>query len=112
MASPPSPQRKSVSQVKASILQPAMTSHYELYLPLPNGGNAGDFNKIMTSNGIFYSIDQPNIQLSCSEATLPGSSLATLEINNDYTGVTERHAYRRSYDDRADLLLLSIVIIL
>jgi len=40
--------------------------------------------------------------LSCSEASLPGSSLATHEINNDFTGVTERHAYRRQYDDRAD----------
>ena len=102
MASPPSPDKKNVSQVKASLLRPALTSHYELYLPLPQG-NAGEFNKIMNSNGIFYSIDQPNIQLSCSEATLPGSSLATLEINNDYTGVTERHAYRRIYDDRIDL---------
>jgi hypothetical protein len=28
---------------------------------------------------------------------------ATLEITGDYTGVTERHAYRRVYDDRIDL---------
>ena len=40
--------------------------------------------------------------MSCSEASLPGSSLATHEINNDFTGVTERHVYRRQYDDRAD----------
>lgn len=40
--------------------------------------------------------------LSCSEASLPGSSLMTNEINDDYTGVTERLAYRRQYDDRAD----------
>jgi hypothetical protein len=43
------------------------------------------------------------LNLLCSEASLPGSSLATLEINNDYTGVTEKHAYRRIYDDRIDL---------
>jgi hypothetical protein len=95
---------RSVSQIKSSLLQPALTSHYELYLPLPNGGNAGDFSKIMKDNGVNYdSVTQNNIQLSCSEATLPGSSLATLEINNDYVGVTERHAYRRIYDDRIDL---------
>lgn len=36
-------------------------------------------------------------------SSLPGSNLATFEINNDFTGVTERHVYRRIYDDRIDL---------
>lgn len=99
----PTPAAKGISQIKSSLLQPALTSHYELYLPLPNGGNAGDFSKIMEKNGVTYSREQTNLQLACCEATLPGSSLATLEINNDYTGVTERHAYRRIYDDRIDL---------
>jgi hypothetical protein len=98
----PKPAARSVSQIKSSLLQPALTSHYELYLSMPNG-NAGDFNKIMLKNGVNFSAEQSNLQLACSEATLPGSSLATLEINNDYTGVTERHAYRRIYDDRIDL---------
>ena len=39
----------------------------------------------------------------CSEAVLPGSQLATTELNNDFTGVTERHAYRRIYDETIDL---------
>ena len=39
----------------------------------------------------------------CSEAVLPGSQLATTEMNNDFTGVTERHAYRRIYDETIDL---------
>jgi len=98
----PKPAARSVSQIKSSLLQPALTSHYELYLSMPNG-NAGDFNKIMLKNGVNFSTEQSKLQLACSEATLPGSSLATLEINNDYTGVTERHAYRRIYDDRIDL---------
>jgi hypothetical protein len=98
----PKPAARSVSQIKSSLLQPALTSHYELYLSMPNG-NVGDFNKIMLKNGVNFSTEQANLQLACSEATLPGSSLATLEINNDYTGVTERHAYRRIYDDRIDL---------
>ena len=41
--------------------------------------------------------------MSCCEASLPGSQLATLENNNDRTGVTEKHAYRRQFDDRIDL---------
>ena len=43
------------------------------------------------------------INLLCSEAVLPGSNLATFETNNDRTGVTERFAHRRIFDDRIDL---------
>lgn len=98
----PNPKARKISDIKSSLLQPALTSHYELYLPVP-GGNAGDFNTIMAKNGVSLTKSQSDIQLACCEATLPGSSLATHEINNDYTGVTERHAYRRIYDDRIDL---------
>jgi len=41
--------------------------------------------------------------LSCSEANLPGSSLATHDVTNDYQGVTEKMAYRRIYDDTLGL---------
>lgn len=97
------PSARSVSKIKSALLKPALTSHYEVYIPMPRG-SAGDFANIMRDNGVVYNgVVQDELQLACSEATLPGSSLATLEINNDYTGVTERHAYRRIYDDRIDL---------
>jgi hypothetical protein len=94
----------SMSTIKSRLLQPALTSHYicEFTPPEP----VKDFLNLRTDAGFVgatYSSDnQELIQLSCSEASLPGSSLATNEINNDYTGVTERHAYRRIYDDRSD----------
>ena len=52
-------------------------------------------------NSTNYRQDQLN--LLCAEASLPGSQLATTELTGDFTGVTERHAYRRMYDDRIDL---------
>jgi hypothetical protein len=52
-------------------------------------------------NGV--NLDQERLNLMCSEAVLPGSNLATFEINDNFHGVTERHAYRRVYDDRIDL---------
>jgi hypothetical protein len=52
-------------------------------------------------NGVV--LNQDKLNLMCSEATLPGSNLATFEINDNFHGVTERHAYRRVYDDRIDL---------
>ena len=39
----------------------------------------------------------------CSEASLPGSSLTTHEVNNEYHGVTEKMAYRRMYDETIGL---------
>jgi len=91
------PKPRKISDIKSSLLQPATTSHYELFLSIPEPVSAS-----MRQNGIIFSGIQNDLQLACCEATLPGSSLATLEINNDYTGVTERHAYRRIYDDRID----------
>jgi|688.fasta_scaffold459063_1 hypothetical protein len=92
------PKPRNISDIKSSLLQPATTSHYELFLSIPD-----PVSSMMKTNGIIFSGIQNDLQLACCEATLPGSSLATLEINNDYTGVTERHAYRRIYDDRIDL---------
>jgi hypothetical protein len=54
-------------------------------------------------SGFKSSSKQEQLNLMCSEATLPGSNLATFEINDNFHGVTERHAYRRVYDDRIDL---------
>jgi hypothetical protein len=95
------PTRKTVSYIKSRLLRPALTSHFEVEIGVPGGG----FSRFLADNGITLNSakDQPTLNLMCSEATLPGSNLATLEINNDFTGVTERHAYRRIYDDRIDL---------
>ena len=87
--------KKSVSELKSKILQPALTSHYEVRIFTPLGLNSSDAN--------LSSYDQDLMTLYCTEASLPGSSLNTFEINNDYNGVTERHAYRRMYDERIDL---------
>lgn len=94
------PSAKSVSQIKAALLHPATTSHFEVQIPLPKNLSATYLN----ANGIELSnTNLSNLNLMCCEASLPGSNLATLELNNDHTGVTERHAYRRVYDDRIDL---------
>jgi len=94
------PSPKTVTEIKKNLLQPALTSHYEVTVGLPNG-----FAKVMNEAFGYSAISghQEQLHLLCSEASLPGSQLATTEINNDFTGVTERHAYRRIFDDRLDL---------
>ena len=85
----PKPHKKVLSDLKASILSPALTSHFQCWFyPPPQVRSLLEGDER----------DDRFISLSCSEASLPGTSLATNEMVNDHTGVTERHAYRRQYD--------------
>jgi hypothetical protein len=91
------PSTRNIADIKSALLHPATTSHFDVFIDKPANLTA----QYMGVNGVIYNQDRLN--LMCSEATLPGSNLATLELTNDHTGVTERHAYRRVYDDRIDL---------
>ena len=86
----PRPHKKVLSDLKASILNPALTSHFQCWFYPPSAVRSllptGEVNEDRLWS------------LSCSEASLPGTSLATNELVNDFTGITERHAYRRQYD--------------
>ena len=84
------PSSKSVADFKANLLRPALTSHYEVEIGVPSALS-------LAPN------DKRTLHLQCSEASLPGSQLATTEINNDYVGVRELHAYRRIFDETIDL---------
>jgi len=95
------PKIRSVTDIKSKLLRPALTSFYEVDIDLPKGdGVLASRLSELRADG---SEDQDVLNLRCSEASLPGSNLATLETTNTYHGVTERHAYRRVYDDRLDL---------
>ena len=82
----------SVSKIKANLLNVAQSSLYKLTLSIPPAVNT----KLKGSLAVG---DYENINLMCCEANLPGSSLTTHEVNNDYHGVTEKMAYRRMYDE-------------
>lgn len=93
------PSSKSMFQIKEKLLRPATTSHFQAWFGPPVDVQ----NWIKSENRqINYPQISELISLSCSEASLPGNSLNTNEINDDRTGVTERFAYRKVYDDRAD----------
>ena len=85
------PAIRTVSNIKANLLRPALTSHFEVDLGIPDPLRS------------WLGQSQDKLNLMCSEAVLPGSQLATIEILNDYQGVTERHAYRRQFDQSIDL---------
>ena len=101
---PVNPSIRKVEDIKRNLLHPALTSHFECSFVIPDiqalaserQGTAKRFIELVTP------VDPDLLTLSCSEASLPGSNLATNELNSDFTGVTQRHAHRRIYDDRAD----------
>ena len=97
------PNRKSLSDIRATILKPAMTSQFMVYVDFPTKVKsymAENTRSLVDPQG---GVLRGGLNLACSEASLPGSSLATLELTSDRTGVTERHVHRRMFDDRIDL---------
>lgn len=108
MAAPPPIKKYKVSDLKSKILRPALTSHYICKFQPPTHivafQNFINYRTKAGFEGLNYSTEenQSLIELSCTEASLPGSTLATYDINDSFPGVTEKIAYRRLYDDRAD----------
>jgi hypothetical protein len=88
---------ETLSDIKTKLLRPSLTSHYFVEIQPKNTGFIDSRVRGSDSNKRF-----DRLSLACSEASLPGSSLATIDIDNDFPGVSEKHAYRRLYDDRAD----------
>jgi hypothetical protein len=92
----PSPNTLSISKIKSNLLNLAQTSVYQVKLfPAPGLGSFAEFRGISGD-------DISMIELLCSDTNLPGSSLATHDVTNDYPGVTEKFAYRRIYDETID----------
>ena len=88
------PTPKTISEIKSNLLRPALTSHYEVTVS-PPPGTVMDWWKKTGRQG--------KLNLQCSEASLPGSQLSTIDITNNFHGVTEKHVNRRIFDDRLDL---------
>jgi hypothetical protein len=86
------------SELKSRILQLAQTSVYQIKLSPPSSVLAH-----LRQNGFDYAADGENIELLCNSAVLPGSSLNTHDIVGDFQGVSEKMAYRRTYDESVDL---------
>lgn len=99
MSSPKTVRHFNVGEIKSRVLNIAQTSLYQVNLTPPP--NLRSFLEFSGRNLYPFAIE--NIELLCSEASLPGSSLATHDVTNDYHGVTEKMAYRRIYDDTLDL---------
>ncbi len=101
------PRGRSLSEVKAKLLNPATTSHFQVMIGDPRGPGFTEYlgrqGLTELERGGLSSEKRDKLNLMCSDTALPGSNLATTELLNDFTGVTERHVHRRIFDDRIDL---------
>ena len=88
------------SDLKSRILNLAQTSVFQVKMQPPQEV----LDHIKNNTDINYNEDGEDIELLCSDASLPGTSLSTHEVTGDYRGVRERMAYRRMYDDTTDFV--------
>jgi hypothetical protein len=95
MANPINPGVK-MTDLKSKIMRPSLSSVYGVVVKTPRGFKFDGFE----SGG------QELLELTCVEATLPGSSLGTIETNRDFRGVIERHAYSKLYDETIDFTFM------
>lgn len=98
MAGGASAKHYKMSEIKQKLLRPAQTSVYMVSVQ-----TNPSVNSFVSQRGYSSTKHQEMINLACCETSLPGSSLATHEVNNDYHGATEKMVYRRIYDDTIDL---------
>ena len=82
--------KTSIATIKSTLLKPSLTSFFEVKIGIPSGLSS------------WLGIRERDLNLLCSEVDLPGSSLATTEITNDFHGVTERRAYRRIFEEETN----------
>ena len=88
------PTHKTVDDLRNTILSPSLTPYFEVQFPVPS------FLSNLNSGSTFpYNY----LTLLCTEAVLPGNNLITFNVDNDYTGVTEKMPHRKVYDQELQL---------
>lgn len=85
----------SISQIKPLITNLAQTSHYQVIF----GGLPNELLQYLSIRGVTSSFISESAGLLCSSASLPTSSLATKTIDGNYTGIQEKFATAKIYDD-------------
>ena len=95
------PEKLTISDIKSRLLNLAQTSLYRVTITPGPGVPSFLSNTLRAPDITGQNFD--DINLLCTEASLPGSSVATHDVTSDYHGVTEKMGYRRIYDESLDL---------
>ena len=87
------PRPKRITDFKPIIANLAQTSHYQVMF----GGIGGSLLGYLNARGVDTRFITENAGLLCSSASIPGSSLATADINGNFMGVQEKMAHTRIF---------------
>ena len=84
-----------ISDFKPLFTNLAQTSHFQVIF----GGLPGALLAYLYLRGVEPRFIAEDAGLLCHSASLPGSSFATADVNNNFTGVNERVAHRRIFTE-------------
>ena len=84
---------RKISDFKPLITNLAQTSHYQVIF----GGLNRDLSSYLDERGVDTRFITNSAGLLCSSASIPGSSLATADINGNFMGVQEKMAHTRIF---------------
>ena len=82
-----------ISDFKPTFTNLAQTSHYQLIF----GGLPTGLRQHLNVRGLDYRFITNTSGLLCSNAVLPGASLATADVIGNYTGVSEKMAHTKAF---------------
>jgi hypothetical protein len=97
----PSPNSIKTSALKSKILHVAQTSVYQVKVQPPIS-----VMSFLRARNFNYAADGENVELMCSAASLPGVNLFTHEATNDFSGMSEKMAYRKDFGNTLDLTFM------
>lgn len=89
------PSIRRISDFKPLFTNLAQSSHFQVVF----GGLPGPLLSHLAIRGVDPLFISDAAGLLCFSASLPGTQLATADINNNYTGVNERVAHRRIFTE-------------
>jgi hypothetical protein len=90
----PTPRRIGTTELTSRFLNLAQTSVYTVKIQPP-----AQVASYLNERGVNYAADGEGIELQCTQTLLPGHKLSTIDVANDYIGVSEKMAYRQAYDE-------------
>ena len=89
------PRIKKISEFKPLITNLAQTSHYQVMF----GGLNSKLSGYLNERGVNTRFITEESGLLCSSASIPGSSLATADINGNFMGMQEKMAHTRIFTE-------------
>lgn len=90
----PAPRPRRISDFQPLFTNLAQTSHYQVIF----GGLSVNLRSYLGRRGVDPRFIGESVGLLCNSASLPGSSFATADIVGNFTGVTEKMAHTRTFN--------------